>query len=280
MTFIFKRTAFVVICFLILLQGIQIGKADTQTVWGPANNYRIAYIHSVHVNINDSIILNENNLPVTEFKINKIFNTGYNYTYNGFGDQTFQGTVKIENQKVNDESYEYPNGGFPVMLPLTYQGRNQWINNFRDSYPELLIVRDQNRIPVYFRDNPKIEDDFLVFNFKSSLNLNVESLLLDQPTNLPMIRSNLLNGTFHVGKYEIFLSYSMKTGVLFKYDYLINAEHYIDTNGTDLGEVMINQSIEFVVLIPPTNITDNIFQLSSSIILSIILVVLIFRKRD
>ncbi|MCE7736886.1 MAG: hypothetical protein GPJ54_18525 [Candidatus Heimdallarchaeota archaeon] len=263
-----------------LFQGTHVSKADTQTVWGPANNYRIAYIHSIHININDSIIINKNNLPVTEFKINKIYNTGYNYTYNGYGDQTFQATVNIESQEVAGQSYEYPYGGFPVMLPLTYQGRNKWINNFSASYPELLIVRDQNRIPVYFRDNPSIVDDFLIFNFKSSLNLNVESLLLDQPTNLPMIRTDLLNGTFHVGKYEVYISYSLKTGVLFKYDYLINAEHYFDANGTDLGEVMINQAIEFVVLIPPTNLTTNILQLSTSIIVSVILVLLILRKRD
>jgi len=263
-----------------LFQGISTGKADNQTVWGPANNYRIAYIHSINININDSIIINKNNLPVTEFKINKIFNTGYNYTYNGYGDQTFLGSVKIESQEVGDQFYEYPNGGFPVMLPLTYQGRDKWMNNFKASYPELLIVRDQKRLPVYLRDSPDIEDDFLIFNFKSTLDLNVESFLLDQPTNLPMIRSNLLNGTFHQGKYEIFMSYSMKTGVLFKYDYLINANHYFDSNGTDLGEVMINQSIEFVILIPPTNITTNIFQLSSSIILSVVLILLILRKRD
>lgn len=255
-------------------------KADTNTVWGPANNYRIAYIHSVHININDSIIVNEMNLPVTEFKINNIYNNGYNYTYNGFGDQSFQGTVNIEQQEVNSQAYEYPFGAFPVMLPLTYRGVDKWMNNFRISYPELLIVKDQNRIPVYFRDNPKIIDDHLVFNFKSSLNLNVETLLLDLPTNLPMVRSSLLNGTFHVGKYEIFMSFAMKTGVLFKYDYLVNTEHYYDSNGTDLGEGMINQSIEFVVLIPPSNITTNIFRLSSSIILSLILILLILRKRD
>jgi hypothetical protein len=94
-----------------------------------------------------------------------------------------------------------------------------------------------------------------------------------------MIRNELLNGSFSDGTYETYMSYKKQTGVLFEYDYTINAEHYYDLNNTDLGRALISQSIEFVVLIPPNIILTNFFSFSTMLILTIIIFLIVFRKR-
>lgn len=275
---------------LLILIGISVfssfnlnySSAATQTVWGPANGYRIAYIHSIDININDSLLVKEENLPVTEFKIDSIYSNGYNYSYFGYGDVEFKGTVNIEDQIVGSEVYNYPTGSFPVLLPLTYDGTEKWIDVFKASYPELLSVRNTSKIPVYYRIDrtPEIADDLLIFDFTSNLNPEIEEFLLDLPTNLPMVRNNLLNGTFHDGSFEIKLSYKKQTGVLFEYTYLIEADRYIDSNGVNLGKATMAQSIEFVMLIPPTFVSKDFFSLTSSLLLTIILLLLIIRKRN
>ncbi len=272
---------------LLILIGISVfsslminnSNAATRTVWGPANGYRIAYIHSIDININDSIFVKEDNLPVTEFKIDSIYSNGYNYSYFGYGDIEFKGSVNIENQIVDNEIYSYPAGSFPVLVPLTFDGNEKWVEVFKDSYPELLRATNISSIPVYYRSMPEIEDDLLIFEFDSNLNSEIENFLLDLPTNLPMVRNDLLNGSFHDGSFDIKLSYKKQTGVLFEYRYLIEADRYIDSNGINLGKATMEQSIEFVILIPPTFVSKDFFSLSSSLLLTIILLLLILRQR-
>ncbi|OLS28478.1 MAG: hypothetical protein HeimC2_06970 [Candidatus Heimdallarchaeota archaeon LC_2] len=276
-----NRIIFVsIIIISIFFNSINYSSGATITVWGPANDYRIAYIHSVDININDTILLKENNLPVTEFKINSIHNLGYNYTYFGYGDVEFEGSVLLESQLVGGETYYYPAGSFPILVPLTFEGTEKWIDVFKASYPELLSVRNISDIPVYFRSMPIMEEDLIIFDFSSKLNPEIENLLLDQPTNLPNVQNKLLNGSFHEGEFDIRLSYKKQTGVLFEYKYRIDANKYVDSNGINLGKVTMEQSIEFVILIPPTFINRDFFTLNSSLLLTIILIILIFRRRN
>ena len=121
----------ILIVFSIFSSSLNHVNAATVTVWGPGNDYRIAYIHSVDININDTIFVNENNLPVTEFKINSIYNSGYNYSYFGYGDIEFQGSVQINNQLVGGEVYDYPAGDFPILIPLTFDDTEKWIEVFK-----------------------------------------------------------------------------------------------------------------------------------------------------
>ncbi|MHA2251612.1 MAG: hypothetical protein ACXAD7_14705 [Candidatus Kariarchaeaceae archaeon] len=276
---IVEKSALHLIVITFLVFGSVSTLAQNTTVWGPGNNYEIAYIHSGKIIYNGAELLEFNNLPVTEFKIKNITNTGYSYIYRGYGNVSYMGSVEMN--VINYPgigSIEFPTGGFPVVLPLSFNGKNDWLVSFAETIKVVSnILTDFNETQL-LSATTEIKSETV--EFRTETRLNGTTLSSTSDTYLPMIGLDILNGTVEKGSISATISYAKSTGALFNIDTIIRSSNFTDPNRDAGATITITQSLEFVAIIPPAALIEDAIRIDNLWLLSFIFVIPIMKRKN
>ena len=254
-------------------------KGQQGTVWGPPEGYEIAYVHSVNVKLDGSDLISDNNLPVTDFKIETITSQGYRYQYEGYGDKGFEGVVQFLQMNPSDPFSYFPSGSFPLLVPLVFLGTDNWPTNFAVNLDMNNSRPHGNTVSPFVSTAVSMQNGHLQFQVSGIVTKYNSSRVMSSPQGLPRITHDLLNNDLTNGSFVSTLEYDINTGVLYKFDLHYDTNQYVIQNSNDKHHLVINQKIEFVVIIPPGVIVENIVKLETSLLLFVIFVLLLIRKQ-
>lgn len=281
------KTKYLVVFLLIfsLSSGVV---AQTPTVWGPGENWEIDYLHSGLLSINNTVLTSFDNEPSTEFTLQNVTNDGYDYVYIGYGGILTTGSVSIQSFNVPGfTSIEVPVGQMPVVLPLSYGDNSNWMEKFSAQLNLLEFSRNQQTnisdemMMDMFNSSSTLTDDLLIIEFEILFNGTVSLANDGVIFQLPQLDENLETYNYTNSFASAYVSYKLSTGVLFDFNFEIEAEEVYDENNNSLGALRTFQQLEFVAIIPPTSIIDN-FGLDLSlvpILFGMVTITIILRKR-
>ncbi len=229
------------------------------TVWGPGNNYQIAYIHSGKLEVDNQTLLDFDKLPVTEFTLKNITNTAYDYIYRGYNNQSFYGHVEMKIVSFPGyEPFEFPEG-FPVMLPLIFNDKDNWILSFAQKIEALSgLISDDMGENLISAEVEVTSNDVI---FYTNNTLNATSLSSIEIIKIPIIGLDAIDGSLEQVVQTTKISYRRSTGVLYRLDSTITSSNYTDIADNNINaSIIISQSLEFVAIIPaaPALLEDTI----------------------
>ena len=261
-----KIVLFVFLTGIIL---IPVTAGDETTIWGPGENYKITFLHSGKLKTNDTTIKSFENLPVTEFEVSNFTKSKYTFNYLGYDNIAFNSIVEII--KYNDPdnlSIEYPSGGFPIVLPIKYNKHDDWIIYFsRQKYQT--GIEDPYH---FFNSSTTITEDFIMFNYNTTLNINFGQKNDIQAFSFMDISS--LNGiTSYNLSLSTTLSYTINTGTLYLMNYTLS-----NYNSNDTGNMYLSEQMDFVAIIPAIGILKSLGVELTGVFLGFIAVVVIKRR--
>jgi hypothetical protein len=252
---------------------------QTATIWGPGENYEIDYLHSGMMKINNTEISSFNNQPSTEFNIQNITNDGYDYLYIGYGG--VQETAEVTIQSFSFQgigNFQFPVGGFAVALPLAYAEHDDWLEYFATQINNIgELLSGFGSVSSFGQTNATIETGNIIIEFQTNFNDSIEttSIFASLPTNEdPLEGATFSNGTIYSK-----LNYKRSTGVLFGLDLQIYARNYTDSEGVFGDSMFFAQQLDFVAIIPPSSILEDVALPIEFVLGSIIIVPLIIRFR-
>jgi hypothetical protein len=250
--------------------------SQSLTVWGPGNNYRIAYLHSGSVVQDGDSLLAFNNLPVTEYRLKNISNSGYDYQYLGYRNESYVDSVEIIVISLpNLGSFEFPRGGFPIILPLQFNGKNDWVTLFANSVQEKGEVIAESIDNEFFTSDVIISSNYVTFHTNSTLR-NTSRM---SDIYLPNIGRNLFNGTITRSNITAAIKYARSTGVLFSIETSL-CSNSLDYNMSSYdSDVSVNQSLEFVAIIPPASLLRDAIGFNYWLLLLVVFIPLLRKPK-
>lgn len=242
-----RKIALVLMLIGIMLIPVLAG--DETTVWGPGENYKITFLHSGILKLDDQDLKSFENLPVTEFKVANFTNTAFTFNYLGYDNITYNSRVEIiKSDGLNNSALEYPSGGFPIVLPIKYNKHDDWLIFFSQQ-ENLSIIND----PYYFSKSAvSIDEDFITFNFQSIINVNFTHKNEIKAFTFMDI-SDLYSFTASNMSFSTTLTYTINTGTLYLMNYTLNSENIIDEVNIHLSE-----QLDFVAIIPAIDFLNNV----------------------
>jgi hypothetical protein len=252
---------------------------QTATIWGPGENYEIDYLHSGLTRINGTEVTSFQNQPSTEFTVQNITNDGYDYLFIGYGG--IQETQKVTIQSFSFQgigNFQFPVGGFPVVLPLAYGEHDDWLEYFATQIDTIGGILSQfGSLASFGQTNATIEDNNIIIEFQTNFNQTIDttSIFASIPTaNDPFEEASFSNGTIYSK-----IDYKRSTGVLNSLDLQISAENYTSAEGIYGDTLFFQQQLDFVAIIPPSSILEEVPFSLEIVVVSIIAVPLLQKIR-
>ena len=229
--------------------------AQNATIWGVGDDYEIDYLHGGYYTLeNEDFIMFENE-PAAEFNIRNVTNDQYDYTFIGYDGVSSSGSIVMTTFSAGIGSITFPNGGMPVMLPLSYKNEDEWMTSFAERLDALSEIPQEVDI---FNVNSSIADDRLLLEFQFELNSTVgfTDTIFDLPSIIPP-EFNGKNNTYVNTTLAGELRYSTVTGLLFGLTIDLESEDLL-VEGTSMGSVNLGQQLDFVAVIPPVTLPENL----------------------
>ncbi len=243
---------------LVLFIVSAVSAQNNVTVWGPGEGYTITFLHSGDVYYNSTVLYNFENLPVTEFNVKNFTNTGYDYRYIGYGNLSYVEHIEmIITNFPGVGTIEYPKGGFPVLLPIEFNGKSDWMESFANTMMAASNAFSGGNMGM-FTSNVTISDDYISFTTNSTTNITLAEQS-DQITEYQFIDlSSFSGGNLENTTITTYISYTRNTGALKDFNYTVFSYNYTDSAGISQGVAKISEQLNFVAIIPPTSIVNNV----------------------
>ena len=231
--------------------------AQNATIWGPGENYEIDYLQSGEYQLNNVSQISFTNEPSAEFTLSNITNEGYDYVYIGYDQLSDMDSILMQQVSFGFGSMVVPTGGMPVALPLSYGETDDWIEQFSTQLNELSQIGEEQSDGL-FNANSTTDNEFMYIEFLVKANSSVEAP--DAFFDLPQLQVDEFEGknnTYVNSTLKGSLSYKLSTGVLFDLNITLTADQLL-VDGEEQGQLFNSQSLEFVAIIPPASIIDEI----------------------
>jgi len=265
---------------ILIISTVPFSSSQTATIWGLSENYAIDYSQSGNLRINGTNYVDFSNDLSARYTIINITNTGYDYNFIGYNDVTEIGNIEMQTVSIGSfASIIIPTGDMPFMLPLSFQEEDDWITSFAEKFSELsLIAEAQFDDQILF--NTSINDIFLELNFFA--NINVTNASPDTFVELPSLtipEQIDANNTYVNSTVSGFIKYQLDNGILHELNISLSADLLIIDN-IHYGSYNSVQSLNFMQLIPPNSIINevnilHIFVIPTSIVISAIFIKII-----
>ncbi|MDH5402399.1 MAG: hypothetical protein OEY49_07910 [Candidatus Heimdallarchaeota archaeon] len=204
------------------------------TTWGPGRTWEIAFLHSGQSQDRAGNIIEFTKQPSTDFTLIHLNQTGYNYSYVGWGDISFIGDVDIKEITERTVSYEYPKGDFPIVLPLVFKDQANWINKF---YNYIVNGTINSEVSVFAETTATITNEYFKLELEKIIHTRGE---IDRYSlNFPHLFdvSNMYNASI---TFE--LTYNLQTGIVNYFE--------IEFRNLDTPSIYSHQILEFIVVVP------------------------------
>lgn len=260
---------FALIMLLIGIILVSVIAGDETTVWGPGENYKIIFLQSGILKIDNDELKRFENLPVTEFRVANFTNSAFTFNYLGYDNITFNSRVEIiKTDRLNNKSLEYPSGGFPIALPIKYNKHDDWILYF--SQQENLTFLDD---PYHFSSSRVlIDEDFITFNFQSVIDINfthkneIKAFTFMDISDLDSISASNMS-------FSTTLTYTINTGTLYLMNYTLNSG-----SNNDEYKIRLSEQMDFVAIIPAIEFLNNVGIEITGVVLALITGITINKK--
>lgn len=232
---------------------------ENTTVWGPGENYTLAFLHSGTATLNETILYDFNNQPKTEFTVQNFTNTGYDYDFLGFGNFSENDHVDMIITTIPGfGSFEMPTGGFPVLLPREFNGKQEWPISFANALIAIRSLALTNLTDFsIFSFDINIDSETISLNFSTVLNTSLSDLEGQFMTQF-FYTPRFDGGTFYNATFEVFTSYTISTGVLYFFNYELITDNFTNSEGIFEGSAQIIETLDFVAIVPPSTLINEL----------------------
>ncbi len=225
---------------------------QSSTVWTIGLHYNLTYAEDMDIQVgtfNQSL----SNFPIS-FNITKLNNTGYDYML--IGDLSRQvHSVQLQIIQVpNFGTFELPSGDLPIVLPISFNGKEDWMDAFGESLQTISNVIAFSNYSSIFTANITLSPDTIKFSFKSFL----ESFSFDNKSfeNILTFMSFLPEQLFELGiefinsSFNALFSFSKTSGILQDIQIEFSADAGLDASNNTVESPKLFQKLTFAVVVP------------------------------
>lgn len=234
----------------ILLSFSPLGLAQqSTTVWAPGINYSLTYAQDIQVNF-ANVTLNQANLP-TAFNVTDMNNTGYKYVLQGNSDEK---SVNMEILNVpNLGTFELPTGDLPIFLPISFNGKEDWMDSFGAQLQVLGGLLNNLNESAFYATNITITNNDISFSLVSNLPEFALSNTSEEISSYFQFLPEFLieqNATFNDVTLSTNVSYSKTSGILETLSIELSAANATVNNQTYFNQE-VSQKLIFAAVLPP-----------------------------
>ncbi len=199
-----------------------------------------------------NVTLDQSNLP-TSFNVTDMNNTGYKYVLQGDPNKS-EKSVKMEILTVpNLGTFEMPIGDLPIFLPVSFNGKEDWMDSFGSQLQILGGYLNSINESAFFATNITISNSDITFILASQFDTlqltNISQPLASYLDFLPEVvfeQDALLNGV----SLSTNITYSKTSGIL----ETLSLDLYSDNatvNNSTFSNQRISQNMVFAAVLPP-----------------------------
>ena len=155
-------------------------------------------------------------------------------------------------------SFEMPSGGFPVLLPREFNGKQEWPVSFANALIAIqsLGLTDINEFSI-FSSEIIIESEIISLSFSTIMNTSLADLEGQFMTQF-FFTPQFDGGTFNNASFEVYSSYTISTGALYTFNYEIKTDNFTNSEGIYEGSAQIVETLDFVAIVPPSSLINEL----------------------
>ncbi len=239
-----------ILLFLLALSTFVNGQQST-TLWPAGIDYTLTYAEDLNIEFFNAS-LSQKNLPIV-FNVTELNNTGYKYFLQGNVSNEY--SVKMDIIQIpNLGAFEIPVGDLPLFLPLSFNGKEDWMDSFGSQLQILGGFINNLNNSIIVGSNITITNEEIIFALSASfdnisfinINQNFENYLQFLPLDI------FTNQNYTLFKASVFtnFTYSKSSGILQSFEVKITSANVTDLL-TNYSNPLIYQALTFVAVLPP-----------------------------
>ncbi len=256
---------------LALIGSSILGSAQqSTTVWTPRINYSLTYAQDIKLNFGN-VTLDQANLP-TSFNVTDMNNTGYRYILQGDPNQK-EKSVNMQIMNIpNFGTFELPTGDLPIFLPLSFNGKEDWMDSFGSQLQVLGGLLNSLNESAIFSSNITITNSAITFSLISKFDeLTLANVSDDISSYLDFLPQVVFDQDVVFRGVEFFtnITYSKTSGIMDSFVIDLHSDNSTVNNVTYVDQ-SIFQNFIFAAVLPPfgsTGIIDTNFPFLMSLLI-------------
>ena len=255
--------------FLLALSTFVNGQQST-TLWPAGIDYTLTYAEDLNIEFFNAS-LSQKSLPMV-FNVTELNNTGYKYAIQG--NVSTEYSVKMDIIQIpNLGAFEVPVGDLPLFLPLSFNGKEDWMDSFGSQLQTLGALINNFNGTIIVGSNITITNEEIIFALSASfdnismtqINQNFENYLQFLPVDIFTSQ----NYTLFEASILTNFTYSKSSGILQNFEVKITSANVTDLL-TNYSNPIIYQALTFVAVLPPfgsSGLFESPFQLLPLVII-------------
>jgi len=242
---------------IVLLIVLSSASAQTPTSWTISPGYLQSYTHHYHFKYTDSNgkehdITNQDFTPLF-FYIWTLTSDSYSYVLQNYS-RLFQ-KITLEDLNYANSSYILPRGDLPIILPLNFEDRGNWVSFYKS---ELYNLSRNNFDKFIGLENTSLSFSESTTSFLYTLSASASEMKISEAHDynqyfnflrviFSLVNFELINATFTLNQ-----EYLYRSGVLLNYKLLLESPLAINAS-RELRDFSLEYEMIFGITLPPIN---------------------------